>query len=263
MTTQHIETLIIGAGQAGLSTGYHLQRQGRPFLIVDGNERVGDNWRQQWDTLRLYTPAKYDGLPGLPFPAPAWHFPTKDDVADYLERYALHFDLPIRMSTPVDRLSARAGEASSPTSDATRSPATTWWWRRARFGRTPYVPDFAAELDPSIAQLHSSEYRRAVPAPATGPSSSWVPRTPGTDVAYEVARDPRRRSCAVATAARSRSGSSPAGRTWSSRSSCSRSATCSPGARRSAARRWTRSASTAARCSASSARTWRPGRASG
>ncbi|HKE70812.1 MAG TPA: NAD(P)-binding protein, partial [Nocardioidaceae bacterium] len=75
MTTQHIETLIIGAGQAGLSTGYHLQRRRRSFLIVDGNERIGDNWRQQWDTLRLYTPAKYDGLPGLRFPADRWHFP--------------------------------------------------------------------------------------------------------------------------------------------------------------------------------------------
>ena len=58
MTNQHIETLIIGAGQAGLATGYHLQRLGRPFLIVDGNERVGDNWRRQWDTLRLYSPAR-------------------------------------------------------------------------------------------------------------------------------------------------------------------------------------------------------------
>ena len=107
MTTQHIETLIIGAGQAGLSTGYHLQRRGRPFLIVDGAERVGDNWRQQWDTLRLYTPAKYDGLPGLPFPADdPWHFPGKDEVAAYLEQYALHFDLPVRMSTRIDRLQA-------------------------------------------------------------------------------------------------------------------------------------------------------------
>ena len=67
MNSQHVETLIIGAGQAGLTTGYHLKRRGRDFLIVDGNQRVGDNWRQQWDTLRLYTPAKYDGLPGLPF----------------------------------------------------------------------------------------------------------------------------------------------------------------------------------------------------
>src|SRR4029079_18165446 len=60
MNSQHVETLIIGAGQAGLTTGYHLKRRGRAFLIVDGEQRVGDNWRQQWDTLRLYTPAKYD-----------------------------------------------------------------------------------------------------------------------------------------------------------------------------------------------------------
>ena len=83
MTTQHIETLIIGAGQAGLSTGYHLQQLGRPFLVVDGHERIGDNWRHQWDTLKLYSPAKYDGIHGLPFPAPSWSFPGKDDVATY------------------------------------------------------------------------------------------------------------------------------------------------------------------------------------
>ena len=87
MKPQHIETLIIGAGQAGLVTGYQLKRRGRPFLIVDGNQRVGDNWRRHWDSLRLYTPAKYDGLPGLPFPAARWHFPGKDEVGDYLEEY--------------------------------------------------------------------------------------------------------------------------------------------------------------------------------
>ena len=108
MTTQHIETLIIGAGQAGLATGYQLQRLGRPFLVVDRNERIGDNWRQQWDTLKLYSPAKYDGLPGLEFPAPPWSYPGKEDVADYLEKYAIHADLPVRMSTPVDRLAGPA-----------------------------------------------------------------------------------------------------------------------------------------------------------
>ena len=105
MTTQHIDTLIIGAGQAGLSTGYFLAQRGLAFLIVDGADRVGDNWREQWDTLRLYTPAKYDGLPGLPFPADdPWHFPGKDEVGDYLEAYALHWDLPVRMSTRVEQL---------------------------------------------------------------------------------------------------------------------------------------------------------------
>src|SRR5262245_12559731 len=106
MTSQHVETLIIGAGQAGLATGYHLDRYGRSFLIVDGNQRIGDNWRQQWDTLKLYTPANYDGLPGLPFPAARWHFPGKDEVADYLEQYALLFDLPVRTNTRVERLEA-------------------------------------------------------------------------------------------------------------------------------------------------------------
>ena len=68
MNSQHVETLIVGAGQAGLTTGYQLKRRGHACLIVDGNQRIGDNWRQQWDTLRLYTPAKYDGLPGLAVP---------------------------------------------------------------------------------------------------------------------------------------------------------------------------------------------------
>ena len=98
MTSQHIETLVVGAGQAGLATAYHLQRRGRPVLVVDGNERVGDNWRCQWDSLRLYSPAKYDGLPGLPFPAPPWHYPGKNEVGDYLEQYALHHELPVSVS---------------------------------------------------------------------------------------------------------------------------------------------------------------------
>jgi putative flavoprotein involved in K+ transport len=109
MTTQHIETLIIGAGQAGLATGYHLKQFGREFLILDGNKRVGDNWRCHWDSLRLFTPAKYDGLPGLPFPGDPWSFPGKDDVADYLEAYALEMDLPVRLQTRVDRLQVRSG----------------------------------------------------------------------------------------------------------------------------------------------------------
>jgi putative flavoprotein involved in K+ transport len=187
MTSQHIETLIIGAGQAGLSTGHHLQRQGRPFLIVDGNERVGDNWRQQWDTLRLYTPAKYDGLPGLPFPAPAWQFPAKDEVAAYLERYALHFDLPIRMSTPVHRLSVRPDGGFVADLGADEITCTNVVVATGSFGRTPYVPKQADDLDASIMQLHSSAYRRPSqlqpgPVLVVGASHS------GTDIAHEVAQ---------------------------------------------------------------------------
>jgi putative flavoprotein involved in K+ transport len=103
--SEHFETVIIGGGQAGLSVGYHLARQGRRFVILDASQRIGDTWRKRWDSLRLFTPARYDGLPGSSFPAPAWSFPTKDAMADYLEAYAARFDLPVRTGVRVDRLS--------------------------------------------------------------------------------------------------------------------------------------------------------------
>src|SRR5215217_4668914 len=110
MTIEYTETAIIGAGQAGLATAYYLQRRGHPCLILDANTRVGDNWRAHWDSLRLYTPAAANGLPGLPFPGPRWSFPSKDEVADYLAAYAERFSLPVRTHAPVDRLQAIDGK---------------------------------------------------------------------------------------------------------------------------------------------------------
>src|SRR5438552_18280638 len=92
--SERFETLIIGGGQAGLAAGYHLAKRGRPFVILDANERVGDAWRKRWDSLRVFTPAKYNGLPGMRFPAPSVAFPTKDEMGDYLESYANRFELP-------------------------------------------------------------------------------------------------------------------------------------------------------------------------
>ena len=186
MTSQHIETLVVGAGQAGLATAYHLQRRGRPVLVVDGNERVGDNWRCQWDSLRLYSPAKYDGLPGLPFPAPPWHYPGKNEVGDYLEQYALHHELPVRMSTRVDRRGARPGGGFVASVGADTITCDNVVVATGTFGRTPYVPGFAADLDPSIHQLHSSEYRRPSDIPdgrvlVVGASHS------GADIAHDLA----------------------------------------------------------------------------
>src|SRR5919107_237431 len=109
MNTESIETVIIGAGQAGLATGYHLRKRGRPFVILDGNARVGDQWRAQWDTLRLYTPIKYDGLPGMPFPGARWDYPGKEQVADYQTSYADHFQLPVRSGTRVEKLESKDG----------------------------------------------------------------------------------------------------------------------------------------------------------
>ena len=186
MITESIETVIIGAGQAGLATGYHLRKRGRQFVILDGNARVGDNWRAQWDTLRLYTPAKYDGLPGLPFPAGKWSYPTKDQVADYLESYADRFDLPIRTRTRVEKLEPLADGRYAVTTGEHRILADNVVVATGTFGRTPYLPDFAVDLDPAIRQLHSSEYRRPDqlkdgPVLVVGGSHS------GTDIAYELA----------------------------------------------------------------------------
>jgi putative flavoprotein involved in K+ transport len=99
-----LDVLVIGGGQAGLAMGYHLRRLGLSFEILDGNARVGDSWRARWDSLVLFTPARYSGLPGLPFPAPGDHHPGKEEVADYLADYARHFDLPVESGTWVTRL---------------------------------------------------------------------------------------------------------------------------------------------------------------
>jgi putative flavoprotein involved in K+ transport len=180
-----MNTIIIGAGQAGLATGYHLQRLGEPFIILDGNARLGYQWRSHWDSLRLYSPAKYDGLPGLAFPGEPWHYPGKDEVAGYLTSYAAQFELPIRHNTRVDRLE-RLDDQWIVTVGAEQLTADNVVVATGTFGRTPYLPDFAVDLDPAIRQLHSSEYQRPGqlkdgPVLVVGGSHS------GTDIAYEVA----------------------------------------------------------------------------
>jgi putative flavoprotein involved in K+ transport len=154
---EHIETVVIGGGQAGLAVGHHLARRGRPFLILDANQRVGDAWRNRWDSLRLFTPARYNALAGLPFPAPAHSFPTKDQVADYLEACATQFQLPVRTGVRVDRLSRDDGRFVVAAGDR-RWEADNVVVAMSTF-QVPRVPVFAADLRPEIVQLHSVGYR--------------------------------------------------------------------------------------------------------
>ncbi|HEX6709238.1 MAG TPA: NAD(P)-binding domain-containing protein [Rubrobacter sp.] len=154
---ERFETVIIGGGQAGLSVGYHLKKQGRPFVILEANERIGDSWRKRWDSLKLFTPARYDGLAGWPFPAPGWSFPTKDEMADYLEAYAAHFELPVRTGVRVQGLS-KNGDQFVVVAGGRHFQADNVVVAMADFQR-PKAPTFAGELDPSIVQLHSCDYR--------------------------------------------------------------------------------------------------------
>ena len=157
MDVARFETIVIGGSQAGLSAGYHLQRAGRSFVILDANERVGDAWRNRYDSLRLFTPARYVGLPGWRFPASGSATPTKDEMADYLEAYADRFSLPVRTGVRVDRIWREGNtyvvEARETRFETANVIVATGAHQEAR------VPAMARELDPSIVQLHSSAYR--------------------------------------------------------------------------------------------------------
>lgn len=152
------ETVIIGAGQAGLATGYHLARLGRSFVILEADQRVGDVWRRRWDSLRLFTPARHDGLPGWRFPAKGWSFPSRDDMADYLEAYAARFGLPVRTGMAVDRVVADGDGGYLVSASGRRFQADNVVVATGAY-QLPTVPAFAAQLHPDIVQLHSSDYR--------------------------------------------------------------------------------------------------------
>jgi len=154
---ERFDVVVIGAGQAGLSVGYHLARRGLRFVILDAEARVGDVWRKRWDSLRLFTPARLDGLDGMKFPARPGYFPTKDEMADYLEAYATRFELPVRTGVRVDRVSRRDGRYLV-RAGALELEADQVVIAMATFQR-PQLPRYAAQLGPGVTQLHSSAYR--------------------------------------------------------------------------------------------------------
>jgi len=154
---ERVATAVIGGGQAGLAVGYHLSRRDLPHVILDANPRIGDAWRNRWDSLHVFTPARYNGLPGMRFPAPGRSFPTKDEVADYLEAYAARFELPVQTGVRVDRLSKGDGRFVLTAGDR-RFEAANVVVAMSSY-RSPRVPPFAVELDPTVIQIHSDEYR--------------------------------------------------------------------------------------------------------
>ena len=154
---ERFDVAVIGGGQAGLATGYHLAQRGFEFAILDAGERIGESWRQRWDSLRLFTPAREDALPGMPFTAEPSSFPTKDEMAAYLEAYAERFELPVRLSTPVDRLE-HDGDTYVLTAGRRRLEVDHVVIATGAY-RTPRIPGFARELDPNVVHLHVDAYR--------------------------------------------------------------------------------------------------------
>ena len=154
---EDVETLVIGGGQAGLAMGYRLSRRDLSYKIVDANKRIGDAWRNRWDSLRLFTPNRLNHLPGMPFPGYQWGFPSKNEMADYLESYARKFDLRVETGVRVERLT-REGDRFVAISGDRRFEADNVVVAMSSWQR-PWVPDFAPELDPRIVQLHVAEYK--------------------------------------------------------------------------------------------------------
>jgi putative flavoprotein involved in K+ transport len=149
-------TIVIGAGQAGLSAGYFLKMRGTDFTILNAEENIGDSWRKRWDSLHLFTPAQVDGLPGYPFPAPRGTFPSKDDMARYLTEYSGKFNLPVRNGEKAELLSARQPGFEISTSKGKLRCENVII--ATGTNPVPHIPGFAADVDKKIHQIHSSQY---------------------------------------------------------------------------------------------------------
>ncbi|MGZ8849065.1 MAG: flavin-containing monooxygenase [Thermoanaerobaculia bacterium] len=182
------DAIVIGAGQAGLAAGYFLSRAGASFMMLEGAAEIGDSWRRRWDSLRLFTPARYNGLPGMAFPGHRYALPGKDDVASYLQAYATRFSLPIQTASRVTALERDGERFIVRTADAdlvcSSVVVTTGAYQR------PFIPEFASQLSKAIVQLHSSEYRNPSQLPDGGVLVVGAGNS-GTQIALELAASRR------------------------------------------------------------------------
>jgi putative flavoprotein involved in K+ transport len=182
---QRLDVVVVGGSQAGLAMAWHLAQQGRRFVVLEAGPEVGHVWRSRWDSLKLFTPAQYDALPGMPFPAPADTYPTKDPVADYLQAYAAAFDLPVQRNAKVTQLRRLDDESFQVhTADATYE-ARQVVVATGPF-QVPFVPPPAAKLDPSVIQVHSADYRNPQALPE-GPVLVVGGGNSGFQIAEELA----------------------------------------------------------------------------
>jgi cation diffusion facilitator CzcD-associated flavoprotein CzcO len=182
---QRLDVVVVGGSQAGLAMAWHLTEQGRRFVVLEAAPALGQVWRNRWDSLKLFTPAQYDALPGMAFPAPADTYPTKDPVADYLQAYAKAFDLPVRLNAKVTELK-RLDDGSF----EVRTADDTLHARQVVVAtgpfQVPFIPPQAGGLDPSVTQVHSADYRNPQALPE-GPVLVVGGGNSGFQIAEELA----------------------------------------------------------------------------
>jgi len=184
-TADHREVVIVGGGQAGLAVGYFLKQQGRDFTILEAASAPAAAWRERWDSLKLFTPVRYDSLPGLAFPGDPDSYPGRDDVVAYLTDYARTFELPVELNSPVRAVRRADGdyvvELDDRTITAEQAVIATGPFQ------VPRVPEMAERLNPDIVQLHSRAYRGPKDVPA-GPVLVVGGGNTGYQIAEELAR---------------------------------------------------------------------------
>ncbi len=179
------DTVVIGGGQAGLAIAWHLKQHGQRFVVLDAGPAIGHTWRSRWDSLVLFTPAQYDSLPGMAFPAPADTYPTKEQAADYLQAYAAAFDLPVRFNSRVTRL-RRTGAVFEVRTATGALTARQVVIATGPF-TAPFVPPLAGRLDEAVVQLHSAQYRNPADLPY-GPVLVVGAGNSGMQIAAELAK---------------------------------------------------------------------------